>query len=147
MDKDSALKPLLQKEPTKRSGLILEDNVSAKENLALNTEPKVLLDDIEINQVKVDNTAITKPHPTQTSIPMTDQHSTIQTPREMIRHHTYPVLAAISTLSLVFGVANLVPVAKWAKSQNICIEVGHQSNDGNIKVLSENVAHCNGGHD
>lgn len=53
---------------------------------------------------------------------MTDHTSQKLTPREMIRAHAYPVLAAISTVALVVIAAALVPIGKQAGYQNRCIE-------------------------
>ncbi|CAK6697976.1 hypothetical protein [Synechococcus sp. CBW1107] len=60
---------------------------------------------------------------------MTDHTSQKLTPREMVRAHAYPVLAAVSTLALIgiatglHGIASaLVPIAKQAGYQNLCIE-------------------------
>ena len=36
------------------------------------------------------------------------------TPREMVRAHAYPVLAAVSTVALVVIAASLVPIARQA---------------------------------
>ena len=53
---------------------------------------------------------------------MTDHTSQKLTPREMIRAHAYPVLAAVSTISLVVIAASLAPIGKQAGYQNLCIE-------------------------
>ncbi|MCP9774942.1 hypothetical protein KBY58_12305 [Cyanobium sp. HWJ4-Hawea] len=43
-------------------------------------------------------------------------------PREMIRAHAYPVLAAVSTVALVVIAASLAPISQQAKYQNRCVE-------------------------
>ena len=53
---------------------------------------------------------------------MTDHASQKPTPREMVRAHAYPVLAVVSTISLVVIAASLVPMAKQAGYQNRCVE-------------------------
>lgn len=42
-------------------------------------------------------------------------------PREMVRAHAYPVLAAVSTLALVVIAASLVPIARQANHMNQCL--------------------------
>ena len=39
-------------------------------------------------------------------------------PREMVRAHAYPVLAAVSTVALVVIAASLVPIARQAVHMN-----------------------------
>ena len=51
---------------------------------------------------------------------MADHEGQKLTPREMVRAHAYPVLAAISTISLVVIAASLVPIAKRAQALNQC---------------------------
>ena len=53
---------------------------------------------------------------------MTDHDSQKFTPREMVRAHAYPVLAVVSTISLVVIAASLVPIAKQADYQSRCVE-------------------------
>ena len=63
-------------------------------------------------------------------------------------------MAAISTIALVVGVSRLEPIAerlepiaRWAKSQNECIE-STSNNDGmNRSDLPIKVMSCNGGHE
>lgn len=43
------------------------------------------------------------------------------TPREMVRAHAYPVLAAVSTVALVVIAASLVPIARQADHLNRCL--------------------------
>ncbi|KZR82899.1 hypothetical protein PMIT1342_00550 [Prochlorococcus marinus str. MIT 1342] len=66
----------------------------------------------------------------------------------------YTLMAAISTIALVVGVSRLEPIAeglepiaRWAKSQNECIE-STSNNDGMNKAdLPMKVMSCNGGHE
>ena len=51
---------------------------------------------------------------------MADHDGQQLSPREMVRAHAYPVLAAISTLALVVIAAALVPIAKRAQALNQC---------------------------
>jgi hypothetical protein len=43
------------------------------------------------------------------------------TPREMVRAHAYPVLAAVSTVALVVIAASLLPIARQADHLNRCL--------------------------
>jgi hypothetical protein len=43
------------------------------------------------------------------------------TPREMVRAHAYPLLAAVSTVALVVIAASLVPIARQADHMNRCL--------------------------
>jgi hypothetical protein len=45
------------------------------------------------------------------------------TPREMVRAHAYPVLAALSTVALVVIAASLVAIARQADHMNRCLAV------------------------
>lgn len=79
--------------------------------------------------------------------PTTTQDDQKISTREMIRNHTYPALALISTIALVVGVARLGPIAQWARNQNECIETTLISNSADKEVLSNRIMMCNGGHD
>ncbi len=68
-------------------------------------------------------------------------------PREMIRAHAYPVLAAISTVSLVLTASSLIPISKWARSQNECIERTFRIDGKNTQGMASKVWSCNGGGD
>ncbi len=68
-------------------------------------------------------------------------------PREMIRAHSYPVLAAISSISLVVISVSLLPIAQWARSQNECIERTFRIDGKNKLGMSSKVWSCNGGGD
>ena len=68
-------------------------------------------------------------------------------PREMVRAHLYPVLAGVSTVSLVLIAVSLVPIAKWSRSQNDCIERTFRMGGKDTQGLSSKVWSCNGGGD
>lgn len=53
---------------------------------------------------------------------MPDHEGQKLTPREMVRAHAYPVLAAVSTVALVVIAASLAPIGKLAGYQSRCIE-------------------------
>ena len=65
--------------------------------------------------------------------------------REMIRAHAYPVFAAISTVSLLIIAVSLIPVAKWTRSQNECIDKTYRIDGINNAGLPTKVWSCNGG--
>lgn len=52
---------------------------------------------------------------------MADHDGQTLTPREMVRAHTYPLLAAVSTVALVVIAASLVPIARQADHMNRCL--------------------------
>ncbi len=68
-------------------------------------------------------------------------------PREMIRAHAYPVLAGVSTLSLVMISVSLVPIAEWARNQNDCVERTFRVDGINNASMPAKVWSCNGGGD
>lgn len=53
---------------------------------------------------------------------MSDHNGQRLSPREMVRAHAYPMLAAVSTVALVVIAASLVPLARQAQHLNQCIE-------------------------
>ena len=63
------------------------------------------------------------------------------------KQYIYPVLAAISTITLVVGVSRLGPIAEWANNQNACIESVMNEEGFDRAKLSNQVKNCNGGHD
>tara|TARA_B100000700_G_C14447719_1_gene580174 strand:+ start:82 stop:294 length:213 start_codon:yes stop_codon:yes gene_type:complete len=65
--------------------------------------------------------------------------------RETITSHSYPIMAAISTVSIVLIAASLVPIAYWARSQNECIEKTYRSAGTNNAGIPTKVWSCNGG--
>jgi len=52
---------------------------------------------------------------------MADHDGPRLSPREMVRAHAYPVLAAVSTVELVVIAASLVPIARQAAHMNQCL--------------------------
>ena len=54
---------------------------------------------------------------------MSDHSNQQLTAREMVRAHTYPVLAAVSTVALVVIAVSLVPIARQADHMNRCLAV------------------------
>ena len=64
----------------------------------------------------------------------------------LIQNVLYPVLAIISTISLVNGINKMDPLQEWARTQNECISTT-QSIDGIKQAdLASKVMKCNGGH-
>ena len=66
-------------------------------------------------------------------------------PREIIRAHSYPVLAAASTISLVIISVSLIPIADWARTQNECFERTFRVDGRNNAGIPAKVWSCNGG--
>ena len=65
--------------------------------------------------------------------------------RESINAHSYPLMAAISTISLVVVATSLLPIANWARNQNECIERTYRTADN--AGIPTKVWSCNGGGD
>lgn len=87
------------------------------------------------------------------SVVMSDHNGQKLTPREMVRAHAYPVLVAISTLSLVAIAVLQVPGAIKAHRTNLCIDeqvrLRQASNligqEGSAKMIDlKAVKHCEG---
>jgi hypothetical protein len=84
---------------------------------------------------------------------MSDHNGQQLTPREMVRAHAYPVLATISTVSLVAIALLQVPGAIKAHRYNLCIEeqvrlrqasnLAGQDGPGKLLFLKA-VQHCEG---
>ena len=68
-------------------------------------------------------------------------------PREIIREHAYPVLATVSTVSLVIISVSLVPLARWASTQNECVVRTWRVDGVNNASIPSKVWSCNGGGD
>ena len=64
-----------------------------------------------------------------------------------MRKFIYPIFSAISTITLIVGVAYLAPIAKWTRSQNECIQKTSDGDDSNQGDLANKVMKCNGGHE
>ena len=67
--------------------------------------------------------------------------------QKVIQEKVFPVLATISTFSLLLISISLLPLAKWSRTQNECIE--KTTNDLGLKQteLATKVMRCNGGHE
>ena len=59
----------------------------------------------------------------------------------------YPILAAISTTSLVIGINKIDPVIKWAITQNECVQNTNIINKEGSSAIAQKVMMCNGGHE
>tara|TARA_Y100001968_G_C19412826_1_gene747299 strand:+ start:1059 stop:1268 length:210 start_codon:yes stop_codon:yes gene_type:complete len=66
--------------------------------------------------------------------------------KDSIASHAYVVLATISTFSLLAVSISLLPVAKWARIQNECIERTFRTESNNAGIPTK-VWSCNGGGD
>ena len=83
------------------------------------------------------------------------------TPREIFRTHAYPVLAAVSTLTLVIAALSVVeaskslkeaakalePISTWANNQNDCVERTFRIKGQDTRGIVSKVRSCNGGGD
>tara|TARA_Y100001968_G_C18912788_1_gene506049 strand:- start:171 stop:449 length:279 start_codon:yes stop_codon:yes gene_type:complete len=92
---------------------------------------------------------------------MLNEKGSLTTPLEIIRSHSYPLLAAVSTVTFVIASFSLLeaskslkktaqslePVSAWAKTQNDCIERTFRINGKDTRGLSSKVWSCNGGGD
>ena len=67
--------------------------------------------------------------------------------KEISAQKFYPFFAAISTLSLLMVSISLIPIAKWAKTQNKCIEKTFRTDGTNNAGIPSKVWSCNGGGD
>ena len=84
---------------------------------------------------------------------MSDHSNQSHTPREMVRAHAYPVLAAVSTLSLLAIALLQIPQAVKAHRYNRCVDTqiklrqssGLQGQNGPGKLIYlKAVQHCEG---
>lgn len=64
---------------------------------------------------------------------MADHDGQRLSPREMVRAHAYPVLAAVSTVALVVIAASLVPIARQADHMNQCLAAPGGSGCHNVR--------------
>ncbi len=67
--------------------------------------------------------------------------------RRIINTFLYPILAGISTTSLLIGTIKIGPVIQWAKTQNECVERTKILNNEGISSIAQKVMRCNGGHE
>ena len=75
---------------------------------------------------------------------MGDHNGQQLTPREMVRAHAYPVLAAISSLSLLAIALQLIPIARQASSFNACVQHISRDPDGTPHGRALATRICNG---
>ena len=99
---------------------------------------------------------------------MTSEKGLKMTPREIFRTHAYPVLAAVSTLSIVIAALSVVeasqslkeasqsleevskslePISTWANNQNDCVERTFRIKGQDTRGIVTKVWSCNGGGD
>ena len=92
---------------------------------------------------------------------MTEEDGKMLTPREMVRAHAYPILAAVSTVSLVITSFSVIeaskslkeaskliePISIWANTQNDCVEKTFRIDGRDTRGLQSKVWSCNGGGD
>ena len=64
----------------------------------------------------------------------------------LINYVLYPILAILSTASIVSGVKKIEPLTKWAETQNACIEQTSINSENQSNNLANKVMTCNGGH-
>ena len=64
---------------------------------------------------------------------------------KLIGNLIYPILATISTTSLVMAVFKFQPLIQWANSQNECIEKTN-TKGSKLSGIENKVMTCNGGH-
>ncbi len=66
-------------------------------------------------------------------------------PRDILNKNLYAVFAAISSFSLLIISFSLIPIAKWARTQNDCIERTFRTDGTNNAGIPSKVWSCNGG--
>ncbi len=66
--------------------------------------------------------------------------------QDSTRSIVYPLLAVISTFTLVGGVIRLGPISKWAHMQNECIESTYALDESLKDDIRYKIMTCNGGH-
>tara|TARA_Y100001968_G_C18790980_1_gene451147 strand:+ start:78 stop:290 length:213 start_codon:yes stop_codon:yes gene_type:complete len=67
--------------------------------------------------------------------------------KDSIAAHAYPVLATISSISLVLISISLIPIGQWSRTQNECIERTYRTAGTNNAGIPTKVWSCNGGGD
>ena len=67
--------------------------------------------------------------------------------REIFKQQLYPLFAALSSVSLLLISISLLPIAKWAQTQNTCIEKTFRTDGTNNAGIPSKVWSCNGGGD
>ena len=68
-------------------------------------------------------------------------------PKETMRKQFYPFFAAVSSISLLLISVSLLPIARWARTQNDCIERTFRTDGTNNAGVPSKVWSCNGGGD
>ena len=97
---------------------------------------------------------------------MTSEKDLKMTPREILRTHSYPALAVVSTLTLVIASLfvveasqslkeasksleevskSLKPISTWANNQNDCVERTFRIKGQDTRGIVSKVWSCNGG--
>ena len=66
--------------------------------------------------------------------------------KDIINNVLYPLLAGISTATLLVAAIKVDPVIDWAKTQNECIKATNIEDGLNDEQLANKVMRCNGGH-
>ena len=128
--------PILTSRSSHESYPITNSQTKLNSDLISNSQPRVAWKPIEVSQKIIE--------------PEGQKANT----REIAKDLVYTVMAAISTIALVVGVSRLQPIAerlepiaRWAKSQNECIESTSNSDGMNKADLPIKVMSCNGGHE
>ncbi len=65
--------------------------------------------------------------------------------KKFVGIYFYPFTAAISTLCLITISLSLLPIAKWSKTQNDCVERTFRVDGQNSAGIPAKVWSCNGG--
>ena len=128
--------PILTSRSSHESHPITNSQTKLNSDLISNSQPRVAWKAIEVSQKIIE--------------PEGQKANT----REIAKDLVYTVMAAISTIALVVGVSRLQPIAerlepiaRWAKSQNECIESTSNIDGMNKADLPIKVMSCNGGHE
>ena len=67
------------------------------------------------------------------------------TSKGSIKDKFYPVIAATASTSLIVIAISLIPISKWARIQNDCIEKTFRTDGTNTAGIPSKVWSCNGG--
>ncbi len=66
-------------------------------------------------------------------------------PKTNFMSQLYPIIAVISSASLLHISISLVPIAKWASTQNSCVHKTFRTDGTNNAGIPSKVWSCNGG--
>ena len=69
------------------------------------------------------------------------------TSKEEVKQQLFLIFAGLTSISLCIIATSSVPLAKWAKSQNDCIEKTFRTDGTNNAGIPSKVWSCNGGGD